>query len=66
MATSAVALGACLIEKHFTLDRSKIGMDNQMATEPSEFAQLIHQCRNVQLALGKEERNVQAAEKHNA
>jgi sialic acid synthase SpsE len=63
MATSAVALGACLIEKHFTLDRSKIGMDNQMATEPNQFAQLIHQCRNVQLALGKEERNVQAAEK---
>lgn len=62
MASAAIALGACLIEKHFTLDKTKIGMDNQMATEPDEFAKLITQCHNVYYALGSEERIVQEAE----
>lgn len=53
---AAVALGACLIEKHFTLDSKKIGMDNQMAAEPSEMAQMIAACNRVQLALGGTER----------
>ena len=34
----AVALGASVIEKHLTLDKSKVGMDNGMATEPPEGA----------------------------
>ena len=50
--TAAIALGACVIEKHFTLDKSQIGMDNGMATEPDEFALMIKNCRNVQTALG--------------
>jgi sialic acid synthase SpsE len=62
MSSAAVALGACMIEKHFTLDKSKIGIDNQMATEPEEMAQLIKNCHNVQLALGSEERIVFSAE----
>ncbi len=62
MATAAVALGAVLVEKHFTLDKSKIGMDNQMATEPEEFSVLIKQCHNVYTALGTEERIVQKEE----
>ena len=41
MASAAVALGACMIEKHFTLDKTKIGMDNQMASEPEEMALLV-------------------------
>jgi N-acetylneuraminate synthase len=53
---AATALGACLIEKHFTLDKSKIGMDNQMATEPEEMAELVRYCEHVQAALGSEER----------
>jgi len=52
MAAAAVALGACMIEKHFTLDQSRIGMDNGMATEPEEMARLVTQCRNVHQALG--------------
>jgi N-acetylneuraminate synthase len=55
---AAIALGACLIEKHFTLDRSKLGMDNQMATEPGEMAAMIQACRNVHVALGSKERIV--------
>lgn len=62
MAAAAVALGACLIEKHITLDRSKIGMDNQMATEPEEMKLLVRQCRNVSTALGSKDRTVLASE----
>ncbi len=62
IASAAVALGACMVEKHFTLDNSKIGIDNQMATEPGEMAQLVRNCHNVQLALGSEDRIVFSAE----
>lgn len=58
IAAASVALGAALIEKHFTLDKAKIGMDNQMAMEPEEMAQLVRACQNVQLGLGGRERVV--------
>ena len=62
VACAAVALGACLIEKHFTLDRTRFGMDNEMATEPEEMAQLVRNCHNVQKALGEARRTVLPAE----
>ena len=62
MASAAVALGACIIEKHFTLDKTKIGMDNQMASEPEEMALLVQNCHNVQIALGDTRRIVLPAE----
>jgi sialic acid synthase SpsE len=62
MATAAVALGACMVEKHFTLDKTKIGMDNQMASEPDEMQLLVRNCHNVQIALGDFERIVLPAE----
>ena len=62
MATASIALGAAMLEKHFTLDKSKIGMDNQMATEPEEMAQLVSSCNNVYIALGSKERSVLPAE----
>ena len=62
MASAAVALGACMIEKHFTLDKTKIGMDNQMASEPEEMALLVRNCHNVQMALGDTRRIVLPAE----
>ena len=62
MATAAVALGACMVEKHFTLDKTKIGMDNQMASEPDEMQLLVQNCHNVQIALGDFERIVLPAE----
>ncbi len=49
---ASVALGACLIEKHFTLDKTRIGMDNQMATEPAEMQAMTYACRRVHAALG--------------
>jgi len=63
MAVAATALGAALIEKHLTLDSQKIGMDNQMATEPDEMAQMVRCCINTQIALGNKKRIVMDAEK---
>ena len=45
--TAATALGACLIEKHFTLDKGKIGLDNQMATEPEEMKNMVKSCTRI-------------------
>lgn len=59
---AATALGAALIEKHITLDRSKMGMDNNMAIEPDEFALLVRNCHNVYEAMGNKERIVSEAE----
>lgn len=62
IAEASVVLGACLIEKHFTLDKSRIGMDNQMALEPDEMSKLIINCNNIHKALGNKERTVGADE----
>lgn len=62
MAVAATAFGAALIEKHLTLDSKKIGMDNQMATEPEEMAQMVRCCLNTQIALGNKKRVVRQAE----
>ncbi len=55
---AAVGMGATLIEKHFTLDSSKIGWDNQMATEPKEMKELVDYCRRVYSILGEYERHI--------
>jgi sialic acid synthase SpsE len=52
IATAAVALGAEVIEKHFTLDRSLPGPDQHASLEPSEFKQMVESIRNVESALG--------------
>ena len=55
-AIASVALGAGLIEKHFTLDKNTVGMDNGMATEPNEFSKLVDKCRCIQIAMGDKNR----------
>lgn len=52
IASSAVALGANLIEKHFTLDRSSPGPDHPFAIEPDELGAMIRHIRDVEEALG--------------
>lgn len=49
---AAVALGACVIEKHFTLDRTLPGPDHKASLEPSELTAMVRAIRNVELALG--------------
>lgn len=63
VACGAVALGARVIEKHFTLDSSQMGMDNNMAMEPEEMKALVRKCHNVYEAMGNMERVVSEKEK---
>jgi N-acetylneuraminate synthase len=49
---AAVALGACVIEKHFTLDRNLVGPDHAASLEPAELKQLVRGIRNTEKILG--------------
>lgn len=51
-ALAAVALGACVIEKHLTLDRSLPGPDHRASSEPAEFTALVRDIRRVEAMLG--------------
>jgi N,N'-diacetyllegionaminate synthase len=52
VAIAAVALGACVIEKHFTLDRNLPGPDHKASLEPEELKAMIAAIRNIEIALG--------------
>lgn len=52
VALAAVALGACVIEKHYTLDRNQPGPDHRASLEPDELVALIKGARMVESALG--------------
>ena len=52
VAIAAAALGATVIEKHFTLDCSMEGPDHAASIEPKEFTELVNAIRNVELYLG--------------
>lgn len=49
---AAVAMGASVIEKHFTLDRNLPGPDHKASLEPKEFMELVSAIRNIEIALG--------------
>lgn len=49
---AAVAMGAVLIEKHFTLDRSMEGPDHKASLEPQELHQMVQSIRHIEKALG--------------
>ena len=49
---AAVALGACIIEKHLTLDKNMEGPDHAASIEPSEFKSMVDSIRNIEKALG--------------
>lgn len=59
---AAVALGACIIEKHFTVDRQLPGPDHMASVEPDEFAALVRSIRRVESALGNGEKRPAASE----
>lgn len=52
VAVAAVALGASVIEKHFTLDRNLPGPDHQASLEPDELKAMVAAIRNIEVALG--------------
>lgn len=52
VAVAAVALGASVIEKHLTLDKTLPGPDHRASLEPDEFARMVRSIRSVQSALG--------------
>lgn len=62
---AAAALGAVVIEKHFTLDRSLPGPDHKASLEPLELADMVRAVRNIELALGNEEKRVSKSESKN-
>ena len=49
---AAVAMGACIIEKHFTLDRNLPGPDHKASIEPEELARMVSSIRNVERSIG--------------
>ena len=59
---AAAALGACVLEKHFTLDRNLPGPDHRCSSEPSELADLVRGVRDVEAALGSGVKQPAAAE----
>ncbi len=62
---AAAALGACVIEKHFTLDRSMEGPDHKASLEPCELKAMVEGIRRIESALGKDVKQVSASEKAN-
>ena len=61
-AVAAVCLGACMIEKHFTTDRTLPGPDQWFSLDPAEFAELARRVRQAETLLGRAEIAPAAAE----
>ena len=59
---AAVALGAKIIEKHFTLDRSMEGPDHRASLEPHELADMVNGIRNIEKAMGTGEKTPSESE----
>ena len=65
-ATLAVGLGACVIERHFTLDKTLPGPDHANSSDPQEFSQLVRQIREAEKCLGSRIKIPSSAEIQNA
>jgi N-acetylneuraminate synthase len=62
---AAVAMGASVIEKHFTLDRNMPGPDHKASIEPDELKQLVQSVRQVELAMGSSQKVPTSSELRN-
>lgn len=62
---AAVALGATVIEKHFTLDRNMEGPDHKASLEPHELKEMVSAIRNIEMALGSGHKQVSDSERRN-
>ena len=66
VSVAAVALGASIIEKHFTLDRNLPGPDHKASIEPDEFAVMVRAIRHIETALGDGIKRPNPSEQANA
>lgn len=62
---AAVALGATVIEKHFTLDKNMEGPDHKASLEPSELKAMVKSIRNIEQALGTGHKTISESERKN-
>lgn len=62
---AAVALGATIIEKHFTLDRNMEGPDHKASLEPNELKAMVSSIRHIEKALGSGDKTPSQSEKKN-
>lgn len=70
-AVAAVALGACILEKHFTLDKTMKGPDHKASLDPRELKDMVDAIRHIEISLGdgkkvptkSEEKNIKIARK---
>lgn len=62
---AAVALGATIIEKHFTLDKDFVGPDHKASLDSIELKKLVKSIRNIEEALGSQEKKASDSEKKN-
>lgn len=60
----AVAMGACIIEKHYTIDRTLPGPDHKASLSPSELKEMVHAIRSVESAMGTGEKIPNPIEKN--
>jgi N,N'-diacetyllegionaminate synthase len=61
-AVASVALGATIVEKHFTLDKNMQGPDHKASSDPAEFSELVNDIRKTEVALGSPSKRVQTEE----
>ncbi|MDD4625226.1 MAG: N-acetylneuraminate synthase family protein [Candidatus Pacebacteria bacterium] len=60
---AGVAMGANMIEKHFTLSRNLPGVDQPASIEPQELKEMVYNIRKTEEAIGKKEKSIQPSEK---
>ena len=65
VAVASIALGGCVVEKHFTLARADGGPDAAFSLEPDEFRSLVQDCKRAWRALGKPTYDLQGCERGN-
>ncbi len=65
VAIAAVAMGASVIEKHFTIDRNLAGPDHKASLEPNELKSMVTSIRNVEFALGDGVKRITPSEAKN-
>ena len=63
VAIAAVAMGAKVIEKHFTLNKNMVGPDHKASSDPEEFSKLVKEIRNIEVAMGDGKKEVTKVEK---